>query len=223
MTYESVKRVSSLALGLCLAASAAACSRDNIEAINMANIADKSLKVNVEGAIQKYEEATRLDPSNHLIFWKLSNAYQKKEDWDKMASTWRARPKSRRSLPTTVQARLASCKRRSATSTPMQREGAAAKCIERIRITRSATTSSGPRTSDRQRAAALDNWTKAIEHIRVGYFYPPLADTLISPGCTTRRAPSCGRNAHHPADGRRVEEEPLLHVRPPLDGEPGEG
>ena len=63
------------------------CSRDHIEAINLANKGDQSLKVNVSGAIRDYEEATRLDPSNHRIFWKLAVAYHKQEEWDKMAST----------------------------------------------------------------------------------------------------------------------------------------
>jgi tetratricopeptide (TPR) repeat protein len=63
------------------------CSRDHIEAINRANEGDQAVKVNVEGAIQKYEEAVQLDPTNHRILRKLGNAYEKKEDWDKMAST----------------------------------------------------------------------------------------------------------------------------------------
>ena len=68
-------------------ASVAGCSRDHIEAINLANEADRMVKVNVEGAIQKYEEAIQRDPTNHRILHKLSNAYEKKEDWDKMAAT----------------------------------------------------------------------------------------------------------------------------------------
>ena len=63
------------------------CSRDHIEAINLANRGDQAVKVNVAGAIRDYEEATRLDPSNHRIFWKLAVAYHKQEEWDKMAST----------------------------------------------------------------------------------------------------------------------------------------
>lgn len=62
------------------------CSRDHIEAVNLANEGDKSVKVNVEGAIQKYEQARQLDASNHAILWKLAKAYRKKEDWEKMAS-----------------------------------------------------------------------------------------------------------------------------------------
>lgn len=65
----------------------AGCSRDHIEAINLANKGDQAVKVNVSGAIKLYEDATRLDPSNHRIFWKLANAYHKQEEWDKMAST----------------------------------------------------------------------------------------------------------------------------------------
>ena len=51
MKYESVKRVLSAAVGLSLGFGAAGCSRDHIEAINLANVGDKSLKVNVDGAI----------------------------------------------------------------------------------------------------------------------------------------------------------------------------
>ena len=72
---------------LAVAAGTSGCSRDHIEAINLANQADQALKVNVSGAIKDYEEATRLDPTNHRIFWKLANAYHKQEEWDKMAST----------------------------------------------------------------------------------------------------------------------------------------
>lgn len=70
-----------------VAALTSACSRDHIEAINLANKGDQALKVNVSGAIKSYEEATRLDPTNHRIFWKLATAYHKQEEWDKMAST----------------------------------------------------------------------------------------------------------------------------------------
>jgi cytochrome c-type biogenesis protein CcmH/NrfG len=74
-----------IAAGLLSAVSG--CSRDRIEAINLSNEGDQSVKVNVEGAIQKYEQAIDLDPTNHRILWKLATAYEKKEDWDKTAST----------------------------------------------------------------------------------------------------------------------------------------
>jgi tetratricopeptide (TPR) repeat protein len=63
------------------------CSRNAIEAINLANDADKQKDVDVDGAISKYEQAVQLDPTNHRILYKLAMAYRKKEAWDKVAST----------------------------------------------------------------------------------------------------------------------------------------
>lgn len=63
------------------------CSRNNIEAVNMSNEGDKERASNLDEAISKYEQATQLDPTNHRILWKLATAYQKKEQWDKVAST----------------------------------------------------------------------------------------------------------------------------------------
>jgi len=64
-----------------------ACSRNNIEAVNLANEGDKSRGGNIDDAISKYEQATQLDPSNYRILWKLAGAYQKKELWEKVALT----------------------------------------------------------------------------------------------------------------------------------------
>jgi tetratricopeptide (TPR) repeat protein len=74
-------------LGLGLTLSSAACSRNNIEAVNLSNEADKAKSNNIDEAISKYEQATNLDPTNHRILWKLTKAYEKKEAWDKCAST----------------------------------------------------------------------------------------------------------------------------------------
>jgi tetratricopeptide (TPR) repeat protein len=63
------------------------CSRNAIEAINLANEADKQKDVDVDGAISKYEQASQLDPTNHRILYKLAMAYRKKEAWDKVASS----------------------------------------------------------------------------------------------------------------------------------------
>lgn len=63
------------------------CSRHRQEAVILANEGDQSVGVNVENAIGKYDEATKLDPNNHHIFYKLALAHKKKEDWDKVAST----------------------------------------------------------------------------------------------------------------------------------------
>ncbi len=74
----------------CLALSCllgAGCSRNRQEAVILANEGDKAVKVDVEGAINKYEQATKLDPTSHRIFYKLASAYKKKEEWDRVAST----------------------------------------------------------------------------------------------------------------------------------------
>lgn len=63
------------------------CSRNNIEAVNLANEGDKARKSSIDEAISKYEQATQLDPTNHRILWKLALAYTKKEAWEKVAST----------------------------------------------------------------------------------------------------------------------------------------
>jgi len=83
----SLSKLKNLALGLTFGLSTLACSRNHIEAIELSNAADAAVKVDTNGAIQKYEQAIQLDPTNHLVLWKLSKAYEKKEDWDKMAST----------------------------------------------------------------------------------------------------------------------------------------
>jgi tetratricopeptide (TPR) repeat protein len=64
----------------------AACSRNNIEAVNLANDGDQAKDSNLDEAISKYEQATQLDPDSARIWWKLALAYEKKEDWQKLAS-----------------------------------------------------------------------------------------------------------------------------------------
>jgi tetratricopeptide (TPR) repeat protein len=70
-----------------LGATLPGCSRNNIEAVNLANEGDKAKGTDIDSAISKYEQATNLDPTNHRILWKLALAYQKKEAWDKVATT----------------------------------------------------------------------------------------------------------------------------------------
>lgn len=65
----------------------AGCSRNNIEAINLANEGDKEKASNPEDAIAKYQQAVQLDPTNHKILWKLALAYAKKEDWSNVTAT----------------------------------------------------------------------------------------------------------------------------------------
>jgi tetratricopeptide (TPR) repeat protein len=84
-----MKRVLGTVLALAaLAFGSEACDRNNIEAVNLANEGDKDkASNNIDGAISKYEQATNLDPLNHRILGKLGSAYQKKEEWAKVAST----------------------------------------------------------------------------------------------------------------------------------------
>lgn len=61
------------------------CSRAKQEAILRANEAENLRKGDKVAAIEKLDEATRLDPDNHLIWFKLANVYEEKEDYPKMA------------------------------------------------------------------------------------------------------------------------------------------
>ena len=72
---------------LVIAALDVGCSRNNIEAVNLANEGDKAKATDIDTAVSKYEQATNLDPTNHRILWKLGQAYLKKEQWDKVATT----------------------------------------------------------------------------------------------------------------------------------------
>lgn len=87
MKLGKLTKVALAVLGFGLSLSTAACSRDHIEAIKATNHGDNLVKVNVDEAIRLYKQAAQLDPSNHLILWKLSKAQEKKEDWEGMAGT----------------------------------------------------------------------------------------------------------------------------------------
>jgi len=68
-------------------ATSGACSRNNIEAVNLAIEGDKAKAETSTKPISKYEQAVQLDPTSHRIMWKLALAYHKKEEWQKVAST----------------------------------------------------------------------------------------------------------------------------------------
>lgn len=82
-------KLPSVIVGCALIASTAfgstGCNRNRQDAILLANEADKSVKVDPESAIQKYDEATKLDPNNHAIWNKLAQAYRAREKWPEMA------------------------------------------------------------------------------------------------------------------------------------------
>jgi len=161
------------------------CSRDHIEAINLANEGDQAVKVNVEGAIQKYEQAIQLDPTNHRIMWKLAKAYEKKEDWDKLASTLSratgvapdfANYWFKRGYALMKQAEAGNPDKYEEAKEPLK------KCIEKDPNYAECYHFLGEAdlwTNDEQ--GALDNYTKAVEHDpTVPYFYPPLAEAYIT-------------------------------------------
>jgi tetratricopeptide (TPR) repeat protein len=182
MKLASVSKVTVLA-GLILAASA--CSRDHIEAINLANEGDQSLKVNTEGAIQKYEQAVQLDPTNHRIMWKLAKAYEKKEDWDKMASTLSRATQIAPSFANYWARRGYALMKQAEAGNPDKYEEAKEplkKCIEKDPNFAECYHFLGEAdlwTNDEQ--GAIDNYTKAIEHDpTTPYFYPPLAEAYIT-------------------------------------------
>jgi tetratricopeptide (TPR) repeat protein len=62
-------------------------ARDHEHAVALLNEGDALVKVSVEAAIEKYGQALEHEPSNLDALWKLSLAYEKKEDWDRVAAT----------------------------------------------------------------------------------------------------------------------------------------
>jgi len=182
-----------IGLGLILASTATlGCSRNTIEAINLANEADKQKDVDVDGAISKYEQAVTLDPTNHRILYKLAQAYRKKEAWDKVASTL-----ARASQPAPKFAnyhywRGAAIEQQAEKKTISWEEAKdpLKKCIE-----------ADPNFADcyhelgramlwtDNEQDALVNFTKAIEHKPDELkFYGPLADLYLSLGYTDQAA-----------------------------------
>ena len=183
--HSSIKSACSISAVL-LAIASNGCSRDHIEAINRANEGDQAIKVNVEGAIQKYEEAVQLDPTNHRILRKLGNAYEKKEDWDKMASTMARAVQVAPSFADYWFKRGYALIKKAESGNPDAYEEAKEplkKCVEK-----------DPNFAEcyfflgqadlwtRNDQEALANYTKAIEHDPVGHpmFYPPLGELYIN-------------------------------------------
>ncbi|MFC1642677.1 tetratricopeptide repeat protein [Myxococcota bacterium] len=184
MTLRKGWNVAVLAAGLA-ALGATGCSRDHIEAINLANRADQSVKVNVEGAIQLYEQARQLDPTNHRILWKLATAYEKKEDWEKMASTLALAAQQapefanyyfKRGLGLVQLAEAGAAEKYEEAKAPLQ------KCVEKDANLAECYHFLGEShewTDNLQ--GALENYFKAIQHDpSVAYFYPPVAELLVT-------------------------------------------
>lgn len=185
MTLRSVVKTVTWAVGSCvLFVALQGCSRDHIEAINLANEGDRQVKVNVEGAISKYEQATQRDPTNHRILKKLSNAYEKKEDWDKMASTLaravQVAPEHadywfKRGYALIQQAENGNPDAYEAAKEPLK------KCIEKDPNLAECYHFLGHASLWTDNVQdAVTNLSKAIEHDpTIAYFYPPLGETYV--------------------------------------------
>jgi tetratricopeptide (TPR) repeat protein len=184
MNFRTVTTLAALAAGgLWLTTG---CSRASIEAIELSNQGDQAVKVNVDGAIQKYEQAIQLDPTNHVIMYKLSKAHEKREDWDKLASTL--------ARATQVAPEFANYyfKRGYALVKKAELDGNNKDAYEEAKEPLNACIQKDPHlaecynllgqahlwTGDAQ--SAIDNFTKAIEHNpSVPFFYADLALTYL--------------------------------------------
>ncbi len=183
---EMVRRSAVAAVMALAFATAGGCSRTDIDAVNLANEGDQSLKVDLDGAISKYEQATKLDPNNHIIFYKLGIAYEKKEAWDKVASTMsaatRLQPKN-----ATYWFKRGKALRMQAEKGPTSWDEAKEpleKCIAADPNYDDCYYQLGEvmfQLDDEQRA--LENWTKAAQHRpQELVYYAPLADLYINLG-----------------------------------------
>jgi len=185
MKLRSVMKVAAAAVGVLALLAGSGCSRDHIRAIELANRGDQSVKVNVESAISMYQQALQLDPTNHRIIWKLATAYEKKKDWDKMASTLSRAVQVAPGFANYWANRGYALVREAEAGSPDAYEEAKQplkKCIEKDPNYAECYHFLGEAdlwTDDVQ--DALSNYTKAIEHnSHVAYFYPPLAQTYIA-------------------------------------------
>lgn len=182
-------KLGAITMAACLVAGSVlglGCSRNRQEAVIIANEADKAVKVDVEGAITKYEQATKLDPTNHHIFFKLAMAYRKKEDWDKAASTLaRATQLAPKYANYWMQRGYAlEMQARKKTVSYEEAKEPYTKCIENDPNFAECYEELGNVylwTDDEQKA--LDNYTKAIEHDPAEIpYYSTLADLYIRLG-----------------------------------------
>jgi tetratricopeptide (TPR) repeat protein len=183
---RNVRWRASLVVLVASLAGVGACDRSGVEALNLAQAGDNMVKTDLDGAISQYERATKLDPSNPLLFHKLAAAYEKKEAWDKvaaaMATATRLRPKNatywfKRGKALAMQAEKGPTPWAEARE-PLE------KCV-----------SADPNYDDcyfylaevnlhlDEEQRALENYTKAIQHDPQELtYYAPLADLYLNLG-----------------------------------------
>jgi tetratricopeptide (TPR) repeat protein len=179
-----LKAVLAAAALVTMLAPTAGCSRNNIEAVNLANEGDKERDTNLDGAISKYEQATNLDPGNHKILGKLANAYKKKEAWDKVIATCQKAEKIAPKFANYFFLQGYAASQAAAKGGPINWSDAKTPLEEAIRL--------DPNIADAyfelaevdlhldDEAGALQNYTKAImTKPDVLAFYGPLADLYI--------------------------------------------
>ncbi len=69
-----------------LSLSLVGCNRNAVEAVNRFNEGNQAKKSgNLDEAASKYDQASKLDPSNHRIHWGLCTIAQARENWEKVA------------------------------------------------------------------------------------------------------------------------------------------
>lgn len=185
MKWRELSKIAVLAGGVSMLALTGGCSRNRIKAIDLANEGRRAVKVDVETAISKYQQALQLDPSNHRIMWMLAEAYRKKEDWGDMASTLARATQIApsfanywfyRGYALIKQAEGGNPDKYQEAKQPLktciQKDPNYAECYHFLG-------EADLWTNDEQ--GALENYTKAIEHDpHVAYFYPPLAAAYVS-------------------------------------------
>lgn len=164
----------------------AGCSRDKIEAVNLANEATMLKKQGAyDAAIDKYEHASQLDPTNHEIIFMLATTYKKKEEWEKTASTLARATSIASSYANYFYERgyalvqvASKSKQRSAWE---EAKEPLVKCIETdTRFAHCYFELALVELFMDNEQAALENYTKAIQHAPDETpFYAPLADLYI--------------------------------------------
>lgn len=165
------------------------CSRAKIDAVNLAIEGDALKKQGAyDAAIDRYEQATQLDPTNHRIMYKLATTYRKKEEWEKVASTLARATQVAPSFATYWYERgyalVQVADKSKAQSAWEEAKEPLQKCIE-----------SDPNFSDcyfelamvnlqlDNEQDALESYTKAVQHEpSKGQYYAPLADLYIRLG-----------------------------------------
>lgn len=165
------------------------CSRAKIDAVNLANDGDLLKKQGAfDAAIDKYEAAVQLDPTNHKIMYKLATTYRKKEEWEKVASTLARATQIAPSYATYWYERgyalVQVADKSKAQSAWEEAKEPLEKCVQADPNFAHCYFELGTVMLwlDKEQDS-LENYTKAIQHLpNEGSFYAPLADLYIRLG-----------------------------------------